>query len=477
MKKTTRKIKKSTEVVTKSTKKEAKESRAGIVLSDQFAFNVQLTKSREKPSRISFFDLRNLANNNNLVRICINKIKHLALKVPYVIRAKNPKEHEKLQKQIEYLEKLLEYPNSNDDTNRTLFSKVIEDVLIMDQGFVEKVRNAKGWVTELYHVDGATMKPNIDEYGLYKEDAYSQYLVNGTTTSDADFGMDDLMLFMINPQGQSGKIGYGLSPVESIVSTVVGSLQASLYNMNYFDDSRLPPAIVNLPKVPTEALVAFKNGFEQQLAGKPWSNAYTNADGKIDVKLLRPNNQEMQFYELNLWLARIIFAAFEVSPEDLGFTMDVNRATAQVQERITKQGGVGNMLDVIAEEINVDLINDLAQYDPLFNEIEFSYDVQDKLDEASQSVIDKTYVEAGVLTPDEIRIRMGLDPMTDQQKQKPKSDFELMLEQLKADKQDKETKDNELKTAQEKQQQAETQKSVATTKFYNEMSKWMKFYQ
>lgn len=127
----------------------------------------------------------------------------------------------------------------------------------------------------------------------------------------------------------------------------------------------------------------------------------------------------MQFYELNLWLARIIFATFEVSPQDLGFTMDVNKATAGVQERLTKSQGVANLLDVMAEEVNKEIISDLATIDSKFDEIEFAFDVQDRIDAKVQAEVDQIHITSGTRTPDELRVRDGLDPLPEKEEIQP----------------------------------------------------------
>lgn len=394
--------------------KKTKELSGKYTLADQFSGRVSIPrekegkKSRNKPG-LDYRSLRNLSKNNDIVRIVIDRVKHRVTKTPYVVKAKDESQQEKLQPFIEYIEKILSYPNNNDDTFRTLFSKIVEDILVIDRGCIEKVRNARGEIVQLYHVDGSTIYPNIDEYGLYQEPAYFQFLA-GEQKPTAELEDTDLLLFIMNPQSVAGHYGFGSSPVENVVSTVLTSLQAMTYNADYFDSEKVPPFWANLAGVDQNELVRFKQAFDTQLNKGNWSSPFTNAE-KADIKTLRPSNQDMQFYELNIWLARIVCAEFEISPQEIGLTMDVNRSTAEEQGNITAEG-IDNVLRVISEEINNDLIGDLAEnIDERFNDIEFIWDTSKEIGEKERAEIDKIHIEAGLRTADELRARDGLEPI------------------------------------------------------------------
>lgn len=399
--------------------KKTKEISNKASLVDQFSgrgniiiANDQDKKPRRKPG-IDNQSLRNLSKNNNIVRIVIDRVKHRVTKTPWTIKAKDNELEDKYAKHIEYVTKLLEFPNNNDDTFRTLLSKTIEDILVLDRGCIEKVRNAKGEIVQLYQVDGATIYPNIDEWGLYQEPAYYQFLDN-TIKPTAELEDTDLMTFMMNPSSESGRQGYGNSPVENIISTVATSLQAMIYNADYFDSEKVPPFWANLAGVNTDDLLRFSTAFKNQLDKGNWQSPFTNAE-KADIKLLRPSNQDMQFYELNLWLARIVCSEFEVSPEEIGLTMDSNRATSQEQKEMTAEG-IDNVLKVVSEEINNDLIGDLAEnIDGGFNEIEFAWDNKVGVSEKERAEIDTMHIKAGLRTIDELRARDNLEPI----KEKP----------------------------------------------------------
>lgn len=381
-------------------------------------FDFRFVRGMGATTVVTYKQMRNLAAANPIVKLAIRRIKQEIVKTPFIVRAKSEDQTGQLKPYIDRVYNLLMHPNSNDDTFRTVFLKVLDDILTLDNGVIEKVRNARGDIVELYHVDGATIFPCINDHGLYEDPAYKQYLdgnYQSSVDAAAEFAMNEIMMFQASPSPQMEKTGYGESPLEEVITTVITGINAFLFNADFFDSSKLPPAIINLKGIDADAIVAFKNGFESQLQGKPWSNAYTNAEA-LDVKTLRGTNLEMQFYELNLWLARIIFGAYGLSPQEFGFTMDVNKATAESQERITEGGGYSTYRDVIAEEINNDLIGDLAQEDENYNLIEFAWDVDESLDPKVQADIDQIYVNMGKTTVDELRARDGEKPLTPEQK-------------------------------------------------------------
>jgi len=365
-------------------------------------------KGRMNRGRITQADLRALSRSNDLVRICISKIRNAVCRTPWIVRATDEENAVTYAPQVDYINNLLKHPNSSDDSMRSLISKIVEDVLVIDSGVVEKVKNLKGEIVEIYQVDGATIRPNIDEYGVYAEPAYYQYVDPGSQIPDAEFDINDLLVFRVFPNGESGKIGYGYSPVESIAMTVISSLNAMIYNSKYFDDSKLPPFLFNLAKVPAEELRAFKDAWEAQMSGKPWANVFTNAEN-MTAQPLRPSNVDMQFTQLNDWLTKVILSAFELNPIDMGMSESTSRSNSQTQERLTKNQGIASILDVIAQEINDDLIGDMAKIDPAFENVEFAWDNQDKIDDLTQAQVDQIYLVNGVLSPNDVRTRDGMN--------------------------------------------------------------------
>jgi phage portal protein BeeE len=173
--------------------------------------------------------------------------------------------------------------------------------------------------------------------------------------------------------------------------------------------------MINLPGATEDQVNEFKTQWEAGTEGKLWKAMFTNIDrdGMI-IEKLRESNQEMQYYELTLWLAKVIVAAFEISPQDVGLTMDINKATGEVQERNTKNQGIRNMLDLMSEYAN-SIIRDLAEVAPRFGDLEYVYTDLDRLDAKTQAEIDEIYTRIGKVLPEELRARDGIPDFTEEQ--------------------------------------------------------------
>lgn len=386
----------------KATDKKSREKKGGVVSSGFY---------KQTNAQVANEQIKALSYSNNIARVCIQIIKDVGLQVPWHITAKDGYDPSNFTGEIEFLDSLISQPNDNNDTYRSLFSRVIEDVLVFDRGVIEKVRNAKGEIVELYTVEGSTISSCYDNAGVLEDIAYKQYL-NGSTTPAAEFEKDDLMLFVKNPQGGEN-IGKGKSPIEAIVHSVVLLVQASTYNAQFFNSAEIPPAVVNLQGAEYEQLKELQQGFQEQMKRNSHAMVWTNADS-MDFQLVRPNNQDMQFMELYDKLIQIVVSAFGLSIQDVGLIQDVNRATAEVQASLSKHRGIKSMLSLIAEEINKDLVGDLAVYNSKFGALEFGYEAIDKADEKTQAEVYKIYAESGILTVDEIRKQLGYDSRSDQ---------------------------------------------------------------
>lgn len=383
--------------------------------------------AKKKPGVVNFSSLRALRDANPLVNLCIETLKHMVIKIPYFINVKEryQEEAESLKPKIDELYNYIEYPNQQ-DSYRAFWLKTLEDVLTIDRGAIETVYNLAGEPIERYHVDGTSIFPIYNEEGILQDPAYIQ-LVDNLQEPSAVFSPNEMDILTNSPDGSIGTYGYGKSPVERIISNIVTYINADNFNGQKFTDDNLPPFAVNLEGVDKNGLEAFKANWNQQTLEGMWNGIFTNAKG-MSVEKLRESNQEMQFYELTLWLARVIIGAFELSPQDLGITMDVNKATAQSQQDITKSQSLRNLLDLMAEYHNR-LIYRFSQVDPDFGKLEFQYDELDKLDSKTQAEIDKIEIEAGIFTADEKRLERGMAPRAIEQESEDE-DIEEETEQV-----------------------------------------------
>lgn len=258
---------------------------------------------------------------------------------------------------------------------------------------------------ELAAVDSATIRPAYNVYGQLNPDAaYIQYIESKKV---ATFKPNEIIYMMQNPQNDVDHFGYGKSPIESIILAVVSSLNADLWNSKAFSTDNIPPGMLDLGDVGTPEARQFI---------EMWDNATITNNRKLrfiwggkDVKSryipFVQNNKDMQYSEYTNWLARLKLAAYGLTGMDANITQDVNRATAYVQEHITESRGVNSVRQLVEEFFYREIFLSSGDKDYMFK-FETSTSIEEK---RKQAEVDKIYIEAGVLSPEQVAIREGFD--------------------------------------------------------------------
>lgn len=384
----------------KDSKKKSKTHTSYQIASLRSAVNALSSESYEV--------LNELSKVNNIANVCVRILQNAVRSTPWAVTALDGTE-EDVSDHIKYVEDLLKKPNSNGETYNRMIMRLVEDIARIDNGVIEKVRNVHGEVIELYSVDGSTIYPNVNDYGIFEEDAYQQFINTYTYqgTPDAAFSRDDLLVFQTNPQG--GKYtGYGSSPVKAIVHTIVTQLQLMNYNAGVFNTAKIPPVLVNFKNADDDELKVMRVELERRMSENQHALGFISAED-MSAHTLRPSNSDMEYQAFYDSLIRIVAVGFGLSPMDLGVVQDVNRSTAEVQESISASRGVASMLVTIEDEINNDLIGDLAKKDEKFNRVTFKYLTSEKRNELEQAQVDSINISMGVYGPEYVRVRDGIE--------------------------------------------------------------------
>lgn len=360
-----------------------------------FATGVNIT-ARPRQGRISFPALRDLTSVYDVARMCIShRIDSFRSFEWAVVPADG--ESGDLTTAIAAGRKAIAKPDG-----RTPYSSWIamylEDVLRYDAGTFYKRRDQVGRVIGLEVVDGTTIAPMLDEYGrppLAPAPGFIQY-ANGVPWDWLT--SDDLIYLPFRPQPDSP---YGLAPMEQIILTANTDLRLANHLLDYWAEGSIPGATAEAPEKMSspdeiaelqEAWNDFVEGDQTQkvkVRWLPFGSKFTQ---------LRPDPFDE---ELALWLFRKTCATYSVTPQDLGITLDTNKATGDtqmdVQERIADRP-----LTLHVEGILTDYLqNDLGL--PLKMDISLSAEKQDRVAEAQ---VWKIGIESGMVSSDEGRTDM-----------------------------------------------------------------------
>jgi hypothetical protein len=398
-----------------------------------------LQKGLMKPGKISYDTLRRAAISVHIVRICIQTLKTKITKTKWVIQNKEVTKRKSVtaadKARIKEVEDLFRHPNQNNETFRTLLDKMLEDLLALDAVSLEKTRYPNGDLAELFFVDSATIRPVYDDHGnqdieiplnTEKEGitdlpvSYVQVLDNsqfgGPESGEivAAWPKKDFIHFHMNPQGAMESFGYGLSPIEGILSVVANILNADNFNSTYFEEGAFPPIVLQLiGQVNQRDLEAYREYLVSELSGnfhRPAIMATEKAESLQIHNLKDMTNRDMQFMEYQLWLAKLCTAMYGMSPEDIGLTDTTgSKSVSDVQKDLSEAKGYGSILHLLKEVFNQEIIwKDFG-----YEDLEFDWVAPDSQapDESSQ-MYDRD-LKNGSVTLNEVRLKRGESPYGD----------------------------------------------------------------
>ena len=293
------------------------------------------------------------------------------------------------------VKKVFSRPCNETPTFDDLQELLIDDLLVFDAGIIVLNNDKVGRLAEMYTIPGEEVYMYRNEDRTIPEPPEYAYLWEQAGTKVAEFTREELVYLMANP----GQNFYGRSPTETAAFIITTSLHADAYNNDYLKFSDVPPGILNLGKdVSDEQRRAFKAAWEAEKAGKGGIFRVMFASGSDNMEFipLRPySNKDMQMLEYLKWTLSIKCACFQISPQDIGFTMDLHRTTSEVQYQISKDRGIRTMLERLEKSFNNEIIK---RKFPTFSDAAFKYIEMDTVDEATRGQAAQAQFEAGMIT-------------------------------------------------------------------------------
>lgn len=360
---------------------------------------------------ITFSQLRAFADSYPIARACINhrisQVTQLDWKVaPMEVITEDEDEKEVFDRAKE-VRKMLKFPTGNKSlTFRGFITQIVEDVLTIDAVAVERIRSYGDKVIGWRPFDSATIEILLYPDGSLPEPpepAYQQK-VDGKIT--ARLTSDDIYYGKMHPRTHTP---YGMSPLETLVATITTALKLQSYNLAYLQDGNVPEGFVEIPK---------------EIASNPdqlkeWQNAWDaifSGDPRYQRKLkflpegmkYHPTKSasDMTFEKFEKWLLLNTCAVFKVSPQDIGFTYDANKAIAETQWEIGKERGMMPLVHFVKEMMDQVVQDDLGHED-----LEFVYLNLNPTNKLEEAKVFQILVNSGAVSVDEWRIGEGMKPI------------------------------------------------------------------
>jgi len=285
---------------------------------------------------------------------------------------------------------------------RAWLAKYLEDVLRYDAGTLFRRRDRAGRVIGLKVVSGTTIAPTLDYWGdtpVSPAPAYVQF-VQGLPWKW--FTQDDLIYVPFRPQPDSA---YGFAPLEAVLLTANTDLRFQTHFLNFFTEGTVPEGFMSAPESLSspDQIAEFQTYWDAML--------YGDIAAKHQLKIV-PFGTEFNWptdkafdAAFPMYLMRKVAAAYHVTPNDLGFTDDVNRASSESQVDVQFRIGTLPLVQHVQDVISAYLQDDLGL--PL----DLVFDTgQETDDRVSKAQAHKIYVEMGAESVDEVRsAELGLE--------------------------------------------------------------------
>lgn len=268
--------------------------------------------------------------------------------VPYDNTAKYPK---RVQQRVH---DLFDQPSARLDSFQSFAQVLIDDLLTLDAGVIEKVRYPSGDIAELWPVRGEWI--SVDERWDGSDPRRPRYYFIPDGTIRGTFRNEDMVYMMANARNNSA---VGLSPMAVLASVIDSELQAMEYNRRMVMGAA-PDGVLNIgDDAPPEEVTKAQSLFQNKIFGQ---SAMAIVGGYKNPTYIpfRANNREMQFREWQDLLIRCIAVVLGLAPMDLGITFDVNRSTAEQGAQNTDDRGLRPLMGLIQQYFTREIVWDRA---------------------------------------------------------------------------------------------------------------------
>ncbi len=388
--------------------------------------------------------LRSLARNPYIFSV-IRTLKDEASTMKWEIKVKKEYVKEALTNDYsEDIKKISEWfynPNGNEESFNEIIGEWVQDLCEVDAAVGVKVFNKKGEFSQLFARDGGSFLKNTDIYGYmgnrdefvyayremnpnlvmpdkikiygaqYSESAaYFQYGWTGNALP-VPFGRREIMYIMANPRTDSI---YGRSPLEVIQDTIITLVYGAAYNTDFYINGNLPDGMVHLAGADPETAKAFQDGIRSKFIREDFNTGFNRRMGHIypvyggpEAKFIpfSISARDMEIIEQQKWFTKLVWSAFGVTPDEMGYTEDSNKAVSQTQTSVHKRKALRPLLKKIEYAINTQLLPELDST----GKLEFAFEDYDLDEDIKRHSLYEAQIRMGVKTAEMVAEEEGID--------------------------------------------------------------------
>lgn len=384
-------------------------SQQDAVRGRQFDFPVAFNRQTQPRANeaISFPQLRALADSLDVLRLVIETRKDEMAKMKWTVKPRD--QGAERDKRCDDVEAFFRFPDKEHDWD-TWLRMLLEELFVIDAPALYVRRTVGGQPYALEPLDGATIKRVLDEHGRTPsagEPAYQQVLKG---VPAINYTREELIY---RPRNQRVWKVYGYSPVEQITMTINTAIRRALHVLGHYTEGNVPEALIGVPANWTVTQIEqFQTYWDSLLAGELGQRRrakFVPGDMKY-----QPTKDSILKDEFDEWIARVVCFAFSVAPTP--FVKQQNRATAETAREAAMAEGLAPVMQWVKNLMDHVLVTVFE-----YTDLEFDWDVEEAQDPLVTAQINQIYLNCGVVDQDEVRADLGMDPLTDEQREKIKA--------------------------------------------------------
>lgn len=335
----------------------------------------------------------------------------------------DPAKLERVRKNIqdlrEELDELFESFNIEETLIETLV-RVWQDCLTVGNGYLEVGRNNSGKVGYIGHIPATMVRVRRKRDG-YVQLSRSNKIQAVFFRNFQDLEMEDPINGDPSPNEiihfkiySPNSTYYGIPAAVSAATAIVGDKFAKEYNIDYFENKAIPRYAIILKgaKLSNKSKLELVNYFRNEIKGKNHGTlvvplpAGIGSESDIKFEKLEAGIQDASFDKYRKSNRDEILIANRVPAPKVGVYDNANLAVSRDADKTFKIQVIGPDQAVIEKKIN----RLLSEFTDM---LQFKLKKIDLLDEDMESRIHDRYLRTEVISPNEVRAKIGLPEKSD----------------------------------------------------------------
>jgi HK97 family phage portal protein len=292
------------------------------------------------------------------------------------------------------------YPNP-DETMNDILDGIFTDLGIYGNAYIEVVRGADDLPKEVWNLDATSMRVKYDDHG------YVVNYIQNLGSNKVIFEPEEVLHFRL---GSKGSTQYGMSPIETLISTVDTDLKAQIYTRKYFENFGSPKGLFKMKNATPEQVRRNRLYLATQVAGI--ENAHRNLmlEGDVDYSVISSEFKDTQSLEVRKFLRDEMMAVYGVPPSKISIieSGNIGGGTGKSQDDTFNKETIYPLQNKISAKINLQLIRLLFGIE----DYRLQFVRQNEEDELQKAKVRQIYLQNGVLSINEVRTTIGYEALT-----------------------------------------------------------------